>query len=101
MWEGDVPAATYFKRDEYSIVARVENGKYILTRYGWDEDPQKGESIVVSKNDTLRLMESLKVKNPDTLVKVLGKRFALKEPHNSFVKIQTSLQRRGIPFERK
>ena len=99
--EGDVPVATYFKRDEYSIVARVEDGKYILTRYGWDEDPQKGESILVSKKDTLRLMESLKVKNPDTLVKVLGKRFALKEPHNSFVKIQTSLQRRGIPFERK
>ena len=86
------PEATYFK---------VENGKYILTRYGWDEDPEKGESIVVSAKDTLRLMDSLKVRHPETLIKALGKRFALKEPHNSFVKIQTSLQRRGIPFERK
>jgi hypothetical protein len=46
-------------------------------------------------------MDSLKVKKADTLIKALGKRFALKEPHNSFVKIMTSLQRRGIPFERK
>ena len=28
----NVPEATYFKRDVYSIVAKVENGKYILTR---------------------------------------------------------------------
>lgn len=101
VWKDNVPEATYFKRDEYSIVAKVEKGKYILTRYGWDEDPAKGESLVVSAKDTLRLMESLRVKNPDTLIRVLGKRFALKEPHNAFVKIQTSLQRRGIPFERK
>ena len=46
-------------------------------------------------------MDSLKVKNPDTLIKVLGKRFALKEPHNSFIKIQTSLERRGIPYVRE
>ena len=46
-------------------------------------------------------MDSLKVKNPDTLIKTLGKKFALKEPHNSFIKIQTSLERRGIPFEKK
>ena len=26
------PEATYFKRNEYCIVAKVENGKYILTR---------------------------------------------------------------------
>ena len=101
VWKENVPEATYFKRDEYSIVAKVEKGQYILTRYGWDEDPAKGESVVVSAKDTLRLMDSLKVKNPDTLVKALGNRFALKEPHNCFVKIQTSLQRRGIPFEKK
>ena len=95
------PEATYFKRNEYSIVAKVENGKYILTRYGWDEDPEKGESIVVSAKDTLRLMDSLKVRHPESLIKALGRRFALKEPHNSFVKILTSLQRRGIPFEKK
>ena len=82
-------------------MAKVENGKYILERFGWDEDPDKGERIVVSAKDTLRLMDSLRVKNPDTLIKTLGKKFALKEPHNSFVKIQTSLQRRGIPFEKK
>ena len=63
--------------------------------------PEKGESLVVSAKDTLRLMDSLKVKKADTLIKTLGKRFALKEPHNSFVKILTSLERRGIPYERK
>ena len=46
-------------------------------------------------------MDSLKVKNPDTLIKALGRRFALKEPHNSFTKIQTSLERRGIPYKKK
>ena len=101
LWNGNVPEATYFKREEYRIVAKVENGKYILERFGWDEDPDKGERIVVSAKDTLRLMDSLRVKNPDTLLKTLGKKFALKEPHNSFVKIQASLQRRGIPFEKK
>lgn len=101
LWNGNVPEATYFKREEYRIVAKVENGKYILCRYGWDEDPAKGECIIVSAKDTLRLMDSLKVKNPDTLIKTLGKKFALKEPHNSFIKIQTSLERRGIPFEKK
>ncbi len=95
------PEATYFKSNGYSIVAKVENGKYILTRYGWDEDPEKGESIVVSAKDTLRLMDSLKARHPESLIKALGRRFALKEPHNSFVKILTSLQRRGIPFEKK
>lgn len=101
VWNEKVPEAVYFKRDEYCIVAKVEKGQYILTRYGWDEDPAKGESIVVSAKDTPKLMESLKVKNPDTLIKALGKRFALKEPHNSFIKIQTSLERRGIPYVRK
>lgn len=101
VWNGNVPEATYFKRNEYSISAKVEDGKFILARLGWDEDPGKGESIVVSSENTLLLMDSLRVKNPDTLLRVLGKRFALKEPHNSFVKIQTSLQRRGIPYEKK
>lgn len=100
-WNGNVPQATYFKSNDYCIVAKVEKGQYILTRYGWDEDPAKGESLIVSPNDTRRLMDSLKVKHSDTLVKTLGKRFALKEPHNSFVKILTSLERRGIPYERK
>ena len=28
-------------------------------------------------------------------------RFALKEPHNAFAKIKTSLERRGIPYKVK
>lgn len=100
-WNENVPEATYFDRNGYRIVAKVENGQYILTRYGWGEEPEKGESIVVSANNTVRLKDSLKVKHSDALIKALGKRFALKEPHNSFVKILTSLERRGIPFERK
>lgn len=97
----NVPEATYFDRNGYRIIAKVENGKYIITRYGWGEDAEAGESAVVSAKDTLRLMDSLKVKNPDTLIRALGKRFALKEPHNCFFKILTSLERRGIPYERK
>lgn len=99
-WKGDVPEAVYFERDEYRVVAKVEAGKFVLSRRGWDEDPTGEEGIVVSEEDTLRLMESLKVKNPDTLIRALGRRFALKEPHNCFGKILTSLQRRGIPYER-
>ena len=101
IWKDNVPEATYFKGNDYSIVAKVEKGQYILTRFGWAEDPGQGESLVVSAKDTLRLMDSLKVRKPETLVKALGKRFALKEPHNAFVKIQTSLDRRGIPYGRK
>ena len=97
-WKDDVPEATYFNRNGYSIVAKVEKGQYILTRDGWDDDPQKAESLVVSAKDTAKLKDSLKVRNDDTLIKVLGKRFALKEPHNAFVKIKTSLERRGIPY---
>ncbi len=100
IWKDNVPEATYFRGNGYSIVAKVENGRYILTRYGWNEDPAKGESIVVSESNTVKLKDSLRVKNDDTLVKALGNRFALKEPHNSFVKIQTSLDRRGIPYEK-
>ncbi|MBO6045784.1 MAG: hypothetical protein J6P69_08055 [Bacteroidales bacterium] len=101
IWKDSVPEASYFSGNGYGIVAKVENGKYILTRYGWDEDPGKGESLIVSANDTVKLKESLKVKHHDTLIKVLGKKFALKEPHNSFAKIRTSLDRRGIPYEIK
>lgn len=101
IWKENVPEAVYFDRNGYCIVAKVEKGQYILTRFGWGEDPEKGESLVVSAKDTLRLMDSLKVKKAETLIKTLGKRFALKEPHNSFVKILTSLERRGIPYERK
>ena len=101
VWNENVPEACYFNRNGYKIVAKVEKGQYILTRYGWAGDPAQGESLVVSPNDTRRLMDSLKVKHHETLIKALGKRFALKEPHNSFVKILTSLERRGIPYERK
>lgn len=101
IWKGNIPEATYFNRGGYSIVAKVEKGQFVLTRDGWDDDPNNGESIVVSANDTVRLKDSLRVKNNDTLIKALGKRFALKEPHNSFVKIQTSLERRGIPYVKK
>lgn len=101
IWKDNVPEATYFDRNGYRIVAKVENSQYIVTRYGWGEEPEKGESIIVSPNNTVRLKDSLKVKHSDTLIKALGKRFALKEPHNSFVKILTSLERRGIPYERK
>lgn len=101
VWKDNVPEATYFNRNGYSIVAKVEKGQYILTRYGWGEDPAQGESLIVSAKDTLKLMDSLKVKHPETLIKALGKRFALKEPHNSFVKILTSLERRGVPYVRK
>ena len=95
---GNVLESTYFDRNGYKIVAKVENGQFCGAGWG---DPETGESIVVSPNDTRKLMDSLQVKHHETLLKSLGKRFALKEPHNSFVKIMTSLQRRGIPFERK
>lgn len=100
VWNNDVPEATYFNRDGYKIVAKVENDSFIITRFGWDEDPEKGDSLVVSAKDTLKLKDSLRVKHHESLLKALGKRFALKEPHNSFIKIMTSLQRRGVPFER-
>ncbi|MBR6858200.1 MAG: hypothetical protein IKM75_02575 [Bacteroidales bacterium] len=103
VYNGNNPEAVYFDRNGYKIVAKVENGQFILTRTGggWGEDPEKGESIVVTPNNTTRLKESLKVKNADTMLKALGRRFALKEPHNAFGKIITSLQRRGIPFEKQ
>lgn len=101
LWKEKTPEATYFKSNGYSIAAKVEDGQYILTRCGWDEDPEKCESLVVSAKDTAKLMDSLKVKNPDTLIRALGRRFALKEPHNSFAKIRTSLERRGIPYKIK
>ncbi len=101
VWNNENPEATYFNRDGYKIVAKVENDCFIITRFGWDEDPEKGDSLFVSAKDTLKLKDSLRVKHHESLLKALGKRFALKEPHNSFIKIMTSLQRRGVPFERK
>ena len=101
IWKDKTPEATYFNSNGYSIAAKVEKGRFILTRDGWDDDPEKGESLVVSVSDTARLKESLRVKNDDTLIKALGRRFALKEPHNAFAKIQTSLERRGIPYVKK
>ena len=101
VWKDNVPEATYFNRNGYSIVAKVENGQFIMTRDGWDDDPEKAESVIVSQQNTAKLKDSLKVKHPESLLKALGKRFALKEPHNAFIKILTSLERRGIPYERK
>ena len=101
IWKDSVPEATYFDRNGYKTVAKVEKGQFILSWDGWDEDPDKAQCIVVSAADTRRLMDSLHVKNPDTLIRVLGKKFALKEPHRAHLKILTSLDRRGIPYERK
>ena len=101
VWKDNVPEATYFNRNGYSIVAKVENGKFIMARDGWDDDPEKKDIVTVSQLYTAKLKDSLKVKHPESLLKALGKRFALKEPHNAFVKILTSLERRGIPYERK
>lgn len=59
VFNGNVPEATYFNNNGYSIVAKVENGGFILTRYGWDDDPAKGESLIVSPAGTRKLMDSL------------------------------------------
>ena len=101
VWKDNVPEATYFNRNGYSIVAKVDNGQFIMTRDGWDDDPEKKDIVTVSQLYTAKLKESLKVKQSDSLLKALGKRFALKEPHNSFVKILISLERRGIRFVRE
>ena len=100
VWKDNVPEVTYFERNGYKTVAKVQNGQFILTWDGWDEDPDKAQGVVATAADTRRLMDSLKVKNPDTLLRVLGKKFALKEPHRAHLKILTSLDRRGIPYER-
>ncbi len=101
VWKGNVPEATYFNRNDYSIVAKVENGQFILARDGWDDDPEKKDVVTVSQFYTAKLKDSLKVKQPDALLKALGKRFALKEPHKAFGKILMSLERRGIRFVRE
>ena len=100
-WKDNVPEATYFKRNDYSIVAKVENGQFIMARDGWDDDPEKKDIVTVSQFYTAKLKDSLKVKQPDALLKALGKRFALKEPHKAFGKILMSLERRGIRFVRE
>jgi hypothetical protein len=48
VWKGNVPEATYLDRNGYSIVAKVENGQFILTRDGWDDDPEKKDIVTVS-----------------------------------------------------
>ena len=101
VWKDNVPEATYFNRNGYSIVAKVENGQFILVRDGWDDDPVKKDIVTVSQFHTAKLKDSLKVKQADSLLKVLGKKFALKEPHKAFGKILMSLERRGIRFVRE
>ena len=75
VWNGGVPEVTYFERNGYKTVGKVEKGQFTLTWDGWDEDP-------------------------DTLLKVLGRKFAQKEPHKAHLKIMTSLDRRGVPYKR-
>lgn len=101
VWKDNVPEVTYFERNGYKTVGKVEKGQFVLTWDGWDEDPDKAQGLQVAPADTARLMASLDVKKPETLLKVLGKKFALKEPHRAHLKIMTSLDRRGIPYVRK
>ena len=99
VWNGGVPEITYFKRNEYKTVGKVEKGQFILTWNGWDEEPDKAQRIVCTPADTRKLMDSLDVKNPDTLLKVLGRKFAQKESHRAHLKIMASLDRRGVPYK--
>ena len=96
--ENDIPQSTYFEGNGFKIIAKVEKGQYIVTRYGWSGDPEVGESIVVTAKDTVKLMESYKVPTPEALVEAVGNRFARKEAHKCFDKIKLSLQRRGVPY---
>ena len=100
VWNGGVPEVTYFERNGYKTVGKVEKGQFTLTWDGWDEDPDKAQGLVCTPADTRTLMDSLDVKNPDTLLKVLGRKFAQKEPHKAHIKIMTSLDRRGVPYKR-
>ena len=100
VWKDDVPVCVYFDRNGYKTVGKVVKGQFILTWDGWDEEPDKAQGLLVTPADTKKLMESLDVKNPDTLLRVLGKKFALKEPHKAHLKIMTSLDRRGVPYKR-
>ena len=100
VWKENVPEATYYNRSGYSIVAKVENGRFILTRDGWDDDPNNAEGVVVSPMNTDILRASFKVKHSDSLLKAIGRRFAQNEPHKAYAKILTSLDRRGIHYEK-
>ena len=100
VWKENVPEATYYNRYGYSIVAKVKNGQFILTRDGWDDDPNNSEGIIVSPMNTDRLRASFKVKHYDSLLKAIGRRFAQNEPHKAYAKILTSLDRRGIPYDK-
>ena len=96
--DNDVPQAIYFEGNGLKIIAKVEKGKYTVTRYGWSGTPEAEESLVVTAKDTIKLMESFKVPTPEALVEAVGNRFARKESHKCFGKIKLSLQRRGIPY---
>ena len=100
VWKDGAPECVYFDRNGYKTVGKVEKGQFILTWDGWDEDPDRAQGLAVAPADTRKLMDSLGVKNPDTLLRVLGKKFALKEPHRAHLKIMTSLDRRGISYTR-
>ncbi|MBR0534269.1 MAG: hypothetical protein IJK19_06230 [Bacteroidales bacterium] len=100
VWKENVPQATYYNRAGYSIVAKVENGQFILTRDGWDDDPKNAEGVIVSPMHTARLKDSFNVKHSDTLLKAIGRRFAQNEPHKAYARILTSLDRRGIPYQK-
>ena len=100
VWKENVPEVTYYNSYGYSIVAKVENGQFILTRDGWDDDPNNAESVTVSPMHTDRLKASFKVKHSESLLKAIGRRFAQNEPHKAYAKILTSLDRRGIPYEK-
>lgn len=100
VWNGDVPELTYFQRNEYKTVGKVEKGQFILTWDGWDEEPDKAQGLKCTPADTRKLMDSLDVKGYDTLLKVLARKFAQKEPHKAHLKIMTSLDRRGVSYQR-
>lgn len=100
VWKENVPEVTYYNRAGYSIVAKVENGQFVLIRDGFDDDPDNAERIVVSPMNTIRLKESFKVKHSDSLLKAIGRRFAQNEPHKAYAKILTSLDRRGIAYHK-
>ena len=66
-----------------------------------DKTKLRSPQIDVIWKDNVPEASYFKSNEYSTLIKALGKRFALKEPHNSFAKIRTSLDRSGIPYELK
>ena len=51
VWNGDVPELTYFQRNEYKTVGKVEKGQFILTWDGWDEEPDKAHLKIMTSLD--------------------------------------------------